>query len=521
MGDVFMTKRFSKAEMGCFLSSVLVGLFAHGFIFANNITLHDNVYNMHMGGTYSLGRWMLAKLVRLMDVLCGPVWFHFSTPWSIGLLTIVFIGLSGMLIVRMLGISDCWAGVIIGGVMVTFPPVISLFGYMFTAGMYSFGLLLAVAGVFFACSSLTKKPFLNMIFICFGIGLEACSVGVYQANIGIILSLSLLVFLRRMEAEEQVSLGKLLKRVAHNIGVTIAYLGLYFAASAFFLRRVGETLSNYRGLNEAGDEGIWGILSRIPTCYREFFYPTRDSSANMYPGGVRFYYDVLLVGLLVFSCVKVYQLFRTQKLKAVFFLLVLLVFPLAVNSIYVICADDHYTLMMYAECMVFVLMCYLLSSCKGQLAKAVSLERLAKGIIVLNMLFMIFLYSRLANICYLKADYLEKAGMMYLNRLVMRIESTENYSPELPVAFVGKSPVPDNKLFLYPEFQSVSFFPFSMNTMVTDYNWDSFMKSTCGFNPDIIAAAPFEELEEVEMMPCYPQPGSIKVIDQCVVVKFQ
>ena len=177
--------------------------------------------------------------------------------------------------------------------------------------------------------------------------------------------------------------------------------------------------------------------------------------------------------------------------------------------------------MMYAECMVFVLMCYLLSSCKGQLAKAVSLERLAKGIIVLNMLFMIFLYSRLANICYLKADYLEKAGMMYLNRLVMRIESTENYSPELPVAFVGKSPVPDNKLFLYPEFQSVSFFPFSMNTMVTDYNWDSFMKSTCGFNPDIIAAAPFEELEEVEMMPCYPQPGSIKVIDQCVVVKFQ
>ena len=42
----------------------------------------------------------------------------------------------------------------------------------------------------------------------------------------------------------------------------------------------------------------------------------------------------------------------------------------------------------------------------------------------------------------------------------------------------------------------------------------------CGFNPKTADSAMYEQLPEVIQMPCYPSDGSIKMIEDVLVVKF-
>ncbi len=55
---------------------------------------------------------------------------------------------------------------------------------------------------------------------------------------------------------------------------------------------------------------------------------------------------------------------------------------------------------------------------------------------------------------------------------------------------------------------------------VNDWNWINFMRQWTGFSPVIADAVPYYENEEVLAMPSYPDKGSIKVIDDVIVVKF-
>ena len=57
-------------------------------------------------------------------------------------------------------------------------------------------------------------------------------------------------------------------------------------------------------------------------------------------------------------------------------------------------------------------------------------------------------------------------------------------------------------------------------SIVNSYNWTLFVKVWTGYDPVIIEEDEFKDLPEVKMMSSYPDNGSIKVIDETVVVKF-
>ena len=65
-----------------------------------------------------------------------------------------------------------------------------------------------------------------------------------------------------------------------------------------------------------------------------------------------------------------------------------------------------------------------------------------------------------------------------------------------------------------PEFNNIYLHPYRYNSLINGDKWDYFMKSWCGYAPeqgklnDVISY-----LEEIKQMPCYPDDGSIKIID--------
>lgn len=509
-GELFADVR---SEVYAFFSAIIVGFIAHGYIYFNNITLHDNIYNFYMGGTYTSGRWMLAKLLRLSQVIYHTNWLHYSTPWYLGLLSSIWIGMSAALIIYALQIKSRLIGVLTGGILISFPVITSLFGYMFTSGMYSFGTFLGIAGVTLFAKK-EAKGWRKLANALMGILLQACSIGVYQANVGVIASFTIIVFLKLLDKGEVSGIVLIIKKILYFVMGTLGYLATYHAASIYFVNRIGESLSDYQGIGNVGKVGISEYFSRVPRAYMEFFDPTPGQSRYMYCGGVRPYYLWILAVIFVFLGINLFMRYRHEVFSGIVYALAVLIFPLCANIIYVMCDDNIYSMMMYGEVMIFVLALYLCSIMKFKW------EKIANACTVLPVAIMIILYCRYANVCYLCADFVQKAGISYFDRMIMRIESTEGYVAGMPVVFIGERPDIDPSLFLYEEFDDINIWPYAFKTMVNNWNWYDFMKSNCGFHPPAGDAALYVDRDEVLSMPNYPSADSIQIIDDCVIIKL-
>lgn len=503
-----------KSETYVFFSTFLFGFIAHGYIFFNNITLHDNVYNFYMGGTYTSGRWMLGKLLRLSQVIYDTNYLHYSTPWYLGFISLVWIGLSAALIVHTLQIKSRLTGMLVGGILVSFPVITSLFGYMFTSGMYSLGTFMGLAGVFLFGGGKTRG-WKRAISAVTGILLQACSIGVYQANIGVIASFTVIVFLRSLDEGEDNGIVPILKRILYFVSGTLGYLAVYYVAAVYFVKRTGQSLSDYQGISDMGKAGIAEYFSRIPVAYAEFFRPTPGQSSYMYCGGVKYFYFWVLAAMFILIGMNLFTGYRRRLTAGIIYALAVSVFPLCVNAIYVVCDGYIYSMMMYGEVMIFVFGLYLCSTLKLKWKKT------ARYCIAVPVAIMIILYCRYANVCYLNADFVQKAGISYFNRMVARIESTEGYVAGMPVTFIGERPEADPSLFLFNEFEDVHILPYEFKTEVNSWNWYDFMKSNCGFDPPRGDAALYADSEEVLSMPNYPSEGSIQVMDGSVIVKLE
>lgn len=133
------------------------------------------------------------------------------------------------------------------------------------------------------------------------------------------------------------------------------------------------------------------------------------------------------------------------------------------------------------------------------------------------------LYCRYDNKCYLKASYVQAEAISYFTTLVTRIKSTEGYKDEYPVLYVNPGNISDLSLEKQEHFSEIRNDPYwDLDRYVNDFAWIRFMGVWCGYAPkySIIETKDCMEQQILDMA-SYPDDGSIKVIDETVVVKFQ
>ena len=134
------------------------------------------------------------------------------------------------------------------------------------------------------------------------------------------------------------------------------------------------------------------------------------------------------------------------------------------------------------------------------------------------------MFIRLDNKCYLKAEFMQQESISYFTTLVTRIKTAENYDDELPVSFVfiDGSHITDNSMYIMENLSDIRIIPYEdLFNYVNNYIWKIYMQRWCGYNPIIIDGTDLVNNEEVKQMTCYPDAGSIKVVDNRVIVRFQ
>lgn len=139
-------------------------------------------------------------------------------------------------------------------------------------------------------------------------------------------------------------------------------------------------------------------------------------------------------------------------------------------------------------------------------------------VIVALVCFQFIVYS---NMCYTKANFIVSQTVSYNNTLIVRIKSIDNYKKNMKVCYINEYNKNEEEVHLHQAFKRIYTDYYSQNTLINNYEWKRLMAFYNGFNPELVDEKKYIDDIRVKNMTAYPDDGSIKIIDDVVVVKFK
>lgn len=501
--------RIPKYIYTAFVSAVVFGFLVHLYIFSNKLTNHDDVGVLYQNnyGAFS-GRWFTPISDRLRGGFCAP--------WLIGVLSVLCLAGAVCFTVSLLRIRRPVGCVLTAALMVSFPAVTATFTYMFTAFSYFFGLLLAAFGAWVS----VKHGWWGSAV---GAAALTLSLGSYQSYFPVAAALMVgAMLLETLDAER--SFRQLMLRGLRLVATLAAALAAYMAIVRFTTRDTG--LVDYMGIREMGQIKLSELPMLIKNsyvrCVAFLFHNTWHFDFLAYAFAL---VGVGMAALFVLLLVRR----RLGPARTALAVALAAVYPLAANLICVMAPHSYaHALMVYGLCCLLLFPLFLTEFGAGIL-QAKSTDRMlcvaVSWVTVATMALTAYSYAVFDNGAYVKIDLGMRQCQMYSNRLISRIETCEGYQPGMDVVLVG-SEVRDPALDVISQFSQIQMVGvLDMGSFRTSYSYDAFLRIYCGFSdPVYLGTSPqgvaFAATQQVQDMPCYPQQGSVQVIDGAVVVKL-
>lgn len=414
----------------CMLATFIIGLAAHMYCYTNMLTGADDAFLFSDTRTFADGasgtRWLLAIYFALIKTI--------RMPWLLGLITLLLYGVAAWLVCETLSITSSAGIILVSGLMVTSPTMISSNFYLTSAHMYAGALL-------FAClAAYAYKKWRHSWIAAFVFML--LSEGSYAAYISMTLCLFFLCSLKELLFDQEAN-------DKHNL---VRHFGMLFlfggsmVATTVICNLI--TANNTAGrVQDAQAQAATDYIDNIITSVQQVFAFFLPGTSNSYFHGERVMYSLFLLCAALSAVLVVWLLVKQQLWKRPLglFLLVadIVCLPLAMNVIGIVSKWVH-TLMTFAYLtpwLFFVMaveQLYRREDLRKDWEKLLrwGYSLLACVVAGLTVLFGI----RLANICYTKAYARYTEGLADSIRLTNLIEAIPNYvKGETPVAFVGVS----------------------------------------------------------------------------------
>lgn len=509
-------KKTSLQKKCAILSTFIIGLFTHGPMMFNKFSKFDDIQFLFTGGvTFSSGRWMLYLAEKLKNMLFQDSIYGLPLPNIV--FSFVCIAAALCILIDLFEIRSSNLCILLSGIFVSIPVVACMYGYMFTAQFFSFAILCAVLGAYLV---LTQDQWYRILF---GIILMACSVGIYQAYIPLMLCVFLFGLIKRFSDSETAGDRRRTFIRAGIIAVSCAgFLLLNTVVLNFFLKINHTELSGYKGIGIASRIPLSAYFHRAVFAYKEFFFPIRGSFYDTFPGGSRELYIFSIALTVIFFGIFLRSVFKKSKLNAVIVCLLGLFIPLAVNFIFVEVDETFcYVMMVYGYSMYFVFFIWIFEQIKDILPYYV--KKIAKIVVVVLLCLIVITFSRFDNVCYMRLEMVQAQMTRYFSSLITRIQDTEGYRSSMQIVYIGHPQIHEDDTTI-PEIRELNYVhvsPFwGFRQSINTEPWRDFMEQWSLFRAWESDPSEFEIMPEVQKMPHYPDAGSIRVIDGTLVVKF-
>ena len=414
-----MKLRVSKIGMWTFCSSLFMGIWAHGFMFANKISFHDDMWCMReFGATIHSERWFLWVLEFLGQIFS----INISSSWYNGILALLLLALSASILVEILNVENVINALLMGAVITVFPVVAATYAYMFTSWQYMLGILLAHIAVWIGTTDLMD----NKMWYLIGTLVLGMSLGLYQAYISVFASivvLYLLTLVNKQEYSARIVVRKVVDYVIMGIGGIIVYLCANHVLAWKF-----NVISTYK------EKPILKVLEAIRACYSNYieYLSVEYLGVNEF-WGIRLLTLVIVILSVVLSCIAINK--QKDIVNRVFFIVLILIFPMAVNFVCVITLDSVklHSLMVYGLVYIYILPILLVDNLWIKGWNRTFISKLLIG----SLCMVIILFTKLDNVAYLKCNFVKEQAQTYYSTLLTRIQMLEGYKNTYPIAFIN------------------------------------------------------------------------------------
>lgn len=468
----------------CLIAGMLAGLFAHGFMFANKIPNHDDLYyDVDIAGVgIESGRFALYFFWKLFSNL--------STPWLNGILGVGCLSGAALLLADAFGLRRRWQVLSLTLIVVIFPENISLFCFMYEAHVFALGVLLAALAAWLALR--------GRFGWLWAVAAVVLATGIYQVYLLLATGLMVIAIVREVSRGGQA--WKLTLRCA---AAALAGLLLYLLAAKLALRLTGSVLNQYQGMDKMGSLDISAIPQKLAQAYGTVW--------DYFIGDVPIYFTKLMrlaQGALALGC--------------------LAILPVLAAGIYFM-GDDIviHSLVLYPLLLLLLAPALLIPGLLENLPRPA--PRRALTVVLATACAVYGLWGAvLSNQAYYKLYLAYTRGEHFANRLALRIEQAEGYVPGMTVALYGyvNGYTPEGLIYFEPD-DTYRFTPMSgMNTELDYINFLSMPKllpRMIGLPVEVTTTwQPWTEEEAAALaaMPSYPREGSVGMVGDVCVVKF-
>lgn len=501
---------FCKTYKTMFIATIVLGIIAHGFMLANKLPNHDDLQSIFSNGvTFELGRWGLEILKYVFP--------NISIPWLNGFILIILISISACFIAKILNIKSKVKQCLIGAVMVTYSSITCTMAYMFTASSYGVAILLSVLCVYFALKT-DKKTNLILSVICLIISLS-----IYQAYLSITATLFIILLIKDcLDKEEKTK--TIILRGLKFLAILIVSLLLYLLSVIFVNYFTGNSLSEYQGANEIGsfsfDDVLGGIFMAYLTIPRLILRDFYGLSAGIL---LKVGYLISFIIICILSILCLIKILKNSKSKAVLFIILGLLLPLTMNSLYLVSDKiEMHSLMCYANFFILVLPLVLIELIDN--ISKINFVKWFNRIIICVLIIMTFKYITYANECYFELKLSYENAYSFYTTLVTRIESTHGFNENTKVAIIGyyNGGELNNNSIAFSDLDDFTGI-LSNYEIINAYSKENFIKNYIGVDFNYATSKEINELianDEYKNMSIYPYDNSIKLIDNIIVVKF-
>lgn len=498
---------FAPRHRFAFLCTVGLGLAVHLYLFVNFLLNQDGIlYLYYSNDVLELGRWFLVFPSALSSDL--------NLPWLLGLLCLLFLGLAMAALTELLGLKNRLAILLASTIIVAWPALTNTLVHLYTADAYMLAVFLCVSALL-----LTRRWKWGFVP---GAVLFMFSLGIYQAYVTFAVLLVLLCLV--LDALSQsTTLKQLLASAARFAAMGALGLAGNMVALNIVLRLRGLTLGGAKGadvLTQSPLLTLQRLLSRLPLAYSDFF-----AFLGRIPGfstPARRLFIWLFLGfqlvVLVYALVRG-GLFR-QPWRPAVLVAALALAPIAANLTGLLAIEPMHQLMLFGYCVLFLPMAIILDRLPPAptFSGAVRWAALGLGFVLC------FNNALTANIAYTSHHLMDQRSYSITERLAIRIEATEGYTPGMPALILsgfGGSAYPNESNLdgLIDGFYYVSggaghilYDPNRVHYFL-EYYHDIYLQTNI---PDR-----FWEDERVMAMESFPAQSSVQVIDGVLVARLE
>ena len=452
--------------------------------------------------------------------------FGISSSVIMTLLSLIYMAFLVNIVIELFNIKNTFSKYLFCAIAVSCPFFYETLFSTFCSAEYILSCLLASMAVYIVYK--WKNNFKNIILASLFL---AFSLGLYQSHLAVATSLCILLPLNYILKNEY-DFKYILKKLVLSLLMGILGVILYEVILNIILNVTNVSLASYSGANEIGIKNLLLLPTLIKNAYLSFiYYFFNDNIVNnrIYYRNYLHMFCFIILALAV--VIHIYELLRSNKkinwYEIILIIICILITPICFSIVELIAPDRDLSQLMASGFLMFYI--FLLSMIEFK--KENNLKNILNFSGILMTFAVFFTLIVMANATYMAVRITKNKMVTQSERIMDIILSDENYNLDMPIMFAGNGESDTgfikqrtNGIYNYASgFTAISPLVWSDKFDNCNRGWRNFINYYLGISIKTVDHDKHLEIlnnNEFKVMPVYPVKGSIKIIDNVMVVKL-